>query len=578
MGFINNIKTRTKLILSFTLILIISLLTGVNELYTASDLQKSLENFYNDNYLANMMLNRIQLNHQKAVTEMQRILYKTEVMHDKTVVETSVKVLNELVRENDQLIQDYSAKNFLPGEKELFESMLAVNATYRTVRGEIIKMVENGDFYLAAQLYDQEAIVLLEEVFDYLSQIVELNDQAVIDVMAANRAEYRRSFIMAAVFLSTALLIGIALAFILTRTTVGPIAVLVKNALHMAEGDFTRQVPERLKHRKDEMGMLANAFSEMNIKVGHMLKSVSESVEATSAASEELSATAEEVSAQGESVSSSVQQIAAGMEEISASIEEVAASSHEIRSKFRDMEKEARESETKVAEIRKRAESMKNTARLSKQIAHDIYDQKQQEIKQAIDEMKIVEEVTRMADVITQIAGQTNLLALNAAIEASHAGENGRGFAVVAEEVRKLAESSAVTAREIHHIIQQVKSAALKLTCNTEEILKFIDDKVTPDYDMLEKTGEQYAEDAEFVERFASGFAAAASRIAAMMEDIGKSIDSVAATVEEAASSTEEISNSTMETAKALDEVAGTAQSQAEMAEKLQNLISKFRL
>ncbi|HHY65189.1 MAG TPA: hypothetical protein GX501_09100 [Clostridiaceae bacterium] len=74
--------------------------------------------------------------------------------------------------------------------------MLAVNATYRTVRGEIIKMVENGDFYLAAQLYDQEAIVLLEEVFDYLSQIVELNDQAVIDVMAANRAEYRRSFIM----------------------------------------------------------------------------------------------------------------------------------------------------------------------------------------------------------------------------------------------------------------------------------------------------------------------------------------------------------------------------------------------
>lgn len=196
MGFINNIKTRTKLILSFTLILIISLLTGVNELYTASDLQKSLENFYNDNYLANMMLNRIQLNHQKAVTEMQRILYKTEVMHDKTVVETSVKVLNELVRENDQLIQDYSAKNFLPGEKELFESMLAVNATYRTVRGEIIKMVENGDFYLAAQLYDQEAIVLLEEVFDYLSQIVELNDQAVIDVMAANRAEYRRSFIM----------------------------------------------------------------------------------------------------------------------------------------------------------------------------------------------------------------------------------------------------------------------------------------------------------------------------------------------------------------------------------------------
>jgi methyl-accepting chemotaxis protein len=578
MGFINNLKTKTKLLLSFAVILVITAVIGVNGLMTANQIQSNLDELYKDRFLPNMLLGKMQVDQEKASQEMLRILWKTEALKDPAVVQISEEALKKVAEENDRLIKEYEGGNLLPEEKDLLDKLKTVNSNYRTARQEVIDVVKAGNFSQAVQLNDQKAKPLREETSNILAQMKELNNKIASDLMVAAHADFAKARNIALIMLGIALLAGLGFSLLMGSIIANPVKAAVEHARLMAGGDFTMEVPESFLRRKDEMGQLAQAFAEMNSKIRALLKEVAASVAETSAASQELSATVEEVSAQGQNVNASVEQIAAGMEETSASVEEVTSSSTEIKHGAEQLKARAGEAKANVAEIEKRAEEMKETAKASKQTAQSIYNAKQQEIKKAIDEAKIVEEIARMTDVISEIAGQTNLLALNAAIEAARAGEQGRGFAVVAEEVRKLAEHSAQTAGSIQQVIQQVKTAVDKLTANAGEILKFIDDKVAPDYDMLEKTGEQYAQDARFVKALTEEFAAAASQIAASIGEVNTAIEGVAAAIEEATASSQEISNSATEMAKALEGVARTAQSQAEMAEKLSALVARFKV
>ena len=183
-----------------------------------------------------------------------------------------------------------------------------------------------------------------------------------------------------------------------------------------------------------------------------------------------------------------------------------------------------------------------------------------------------------MTDTIRQIASQTNLLALNATIEAARAGERGKGYAVVADEVRKLAEASTLAAEHINKVINKVKVAFINLSNNTQEILKYMEDNVMSNYQLLIETGEHYEQDAKFVHNMSEEIVSSTKMMMETLNQVGLVIQNVSGTAQQSYAYSENISGNVDETASSVERVAKSIQSQSELLEGLSLLVNKFKI
>lgn len=183
-----------------------------------------------------------------------------------------------------------------------------------------------------------------------------------------------------------------------------------------------------------------------------------------------------------------------------------------------------------------------------------------------------------MADTIADISEQTNLLALNAAIEAARAGDHGKGFAVVAEEVRKLAEEASQAVTIIKDTIVKVQAAFRNLSDNNVEVLDFIKEDVNSKFEDMKNMGNQYYDDAEFVANMSEEIASMSEELTATIHEITNAVQNTAEIAQKSSENAETIKDSVSETTIEIEQLAKAAEQQALLAEKLNEVVNKFKI
>ncbi|MFC4769330.1 methyl-accepting chemotaxis protein [Effusibacillus consociatus] len=570
MQWIRNLSTRTKLLSLVVSMVIFMGGVGFTGYYYLTKANEEIRSIYENNLLPIKWLSAARA-HSRAN---EAIVLQIMLTEDKSRQQQLTKQLNDRVEEFNKLLADFEKTNIDSFENDKLTYLKKELATYREYRTRFIQLAADGKPKEAYQLY-VSSVGSLDKVNEHLKELADYQAKRADEKKAEsdiNAAFATRILISIIIFAGV---MAIALGLLFSRMIATPLVKVVDIANRVSEGDL--RVERLPNHSQDEVGQLASAVDGMVENLCSLIRQVKQTAELVAASSEELSATSEQTSKATEQIASSIQEVAAGSEIQVRSVEEIS--------------KEVAEMSSGVGQIASTAQHVSHAAIRAAEVALNGNRAIQTTVKQMNSINKTVnelstsvkglgarsQEIGQIVEVITAIAEQTNLLALNAAIEAARAGEQGRGFAVVADEVRKLAEQSAVSAQQIAQLISGIQEETIKAVHSMESGLE----EVAAGINMVNAAGESFAlikQSVDDVTTQIQEVSAASQQVSAGTQQVVNSIDQIAGIAETAASGTQTVSAAIEEQTASMEEIAASASSLSKMAEELQMAVGKFKI
>lgn len=364
------------------------------------------------------------------------------------------------------------------------------------------------------------------------------------------------------------------------------ISYVVKRSLSIKIEKIRKQTSELSKYNlaykdeteyKDEFGEVINSINESVDVLNDTINEVKQN-------SNKLFETNASIDNMFDEIEKEINKSAISVEHISASMEESAAALQELNTMTVSVKENTENSVNKAQQGLELANSIENESVQihkqtikSKEIIENIYEECNLKLKEALEKVKIVENIEMLSHSILDITEQTNLLALNAAIEAARAGEQGKGFAVVAGEVKKLAEESSRSVTEIQESLKEVISAVEQLSLSSKEILQVMDNEVMDNFREMISIAENYKAAGASVKDMVDGFNEISEVNATAINEISGTVSLLSDTMSEVANSSYTIAENMSEVNERSGNIANLVKEANDVAANLEEMVCKFK-